>query len=272
MKSFEFYGINFKIRDPNWNTTAQLQAVSSFIAEKPDVLVIQNPNVQLLAREIKRAEEAGIYVIQVNLASNQKSAAFIGADWYDLGRRAAEQMIKDCGTGSGKSGEIELIQGEQTAYSSMETIRGAVETLQKDSAIKVVSNQPANWDATKARDLASAVIQQHPNLCAVFGPWGPMTAGASQALSQAGKRDNVKVYSGGGDGKVDCDNLDSGALDGVLTPDAQREGRAIVDSALLLLQSGQPPTKFKMSILNPITWMWKGNYDHAFCTPIPKLK
>ncbi len=51
----EARGMKLEVRDPNWNTTAALQAVSSLIAERPDILVVHNPNVQLYAQELARA-------------------------------------------------------------------------------------------------------------------------------------------------------------------------------------------------------------------------
>ena len=37
-------------------------------------------------KELKRAEAQGTHVIQVNMSSNYKSDAFVGADWYEVGR------------------------------------------------------------------------------------------------------------------------------------------------------------------------------------------
>ena len=41
--------MTFEIRDPNWSTDAGAQAITSLIAEKPDVMVIHNPDVQSYA-------------------------------------------------------------------------------------------------------------------------------------------------------------------------------------------------------------------------------
>src|ERR1700680_2156179 len=75
---FDDYGIKLIVRDPNFKSDVQLQAVSSLINEKPDVLIVQNPTTTLLARELKRAMDAGIKVIQVNMASNQLTDAYVG--------------------------------------------------------------------------------------------------------------------------------------------------------------------------------------------------
>ena len=60
-------GMTLDVRDPGWNPDTMVQIVNSLIAEKPDALVVHNFNVQLLAKQLKKAEEAGIHVVQVNM-------------------------------------------------------------------------------------------------------------------------------------------------------------------------------------------------------------
>ena len=82
-KELEPYGVKFEIRDPNWNTNAGAQAVTSLISEKPAVMVIHNPDVQTYAKLLQRAENEGIYVIQINMGSAYRSSAFVGANWIE---------------------------------------------------------------------------------------------------------------------------------------------------------------------------------------------
>ncbi len=261
----EARGMKFVVRDPNANTTAGLQAVSSLIGEKPDVIVVHNPNVQVYAKELKRAEDAGIAVIQVNMVSNYKTAAYVGADWYEVGRLLGEAVVKDCGTGSGQSGKVAIVQGELTSGTSIDQMQGLAAVLDKDKAIKVVSNQAANWDANKAHDITATVLQQNPDLCASVGFWSVMEAGAAQALKSAGKLGQVKTYASGGEGKVDCDNVDNGLITKLLSYDAPAQARAIIQLASFILQTGQKPEAFRAANYSTLHWMEKGKYDPALC-------
>ena len=82
----EQMGMTLDVRDPGWNPDTMVQIVNSLIAEKPDVMIVHNFNVQLLAKQLKKAEEAGIHVVQVNMVSNYKTGAYVGADWGQIGR------------------------------------------------------------------------------------------------------------------------------------------------------------------------------------------
>jgi ribose transport system substrate-binding protein len=258
-------GMKLEVRDPNWNTTAALQAVSSLIAEKPDVLVVHNPNVQLYARELARAEAAGIVVVQVNMVSNHKTSAYVGADWKRVGRLLGEEMLRACGKGSGSSGKVAIVQGEATSAVSLEQAQAAAQVLATDASIRIVSNQAANWDASKAHDITATVLQQHPDLCATVGFWGVMQAGAAQAVRAAGKQGQVKVYASGGDGKLDCDNVESGLITRFLSYDAPAQARVIVQFASFMLQTGLPPASVRTADYSRLHWMEKGKYDPALC-------
>ncbi|HLJ65064.1 MAG TPA: sugar ABC transporter substrate-binding protein [Stellaceae bacterium] len=265
-------GYKFLVRDPNFNATAELQAVSALIDQHPDVLIVHNPNVQILAKELKRAEEAGIHVIQVNMVSNYKTDAYVGADWFQIGRMVGEDIVKECGTGSGKSGKVQIVQGELTSAASLEQLNGTMEALNKDKAIKVVSNQAANWDATKALDITATVIQQHPDLCASFGFWGVMEGGASQALKAAGKLDQVKVYASGGGSRFNCDQLDNGGFYKFLSYTAPVQAHDIMQTASFLMQTGQKPGAMRMAVYTKPEWITKdiAKENPGVCYDLPK--
>ena len=266
----EWRGMKFIVRDPALNMSAMQQALTALVDEKPNVIVVQNPSVTLLMKELKRAESEGIHVIQMNMSSNYKSDAFVGADWYEIGRILAEDVVKACGTGSGTSGEVQIVQGELAAAASVDQIAGVMDTLKKDSAIKVVSNQAANWDANKALEISSTVIQQHPNLCASIGFWGIMQSGAAQAIRNAGKIGQVKVYASGEGSQLDCDQVQQGNFYKFLSYTATEQGHdAFVAAQTLLEDSNKPGTKHTEYYTRPI-WLDKSNASGANCYPVPK--
>jgi ABC-type sugar transport system substrate-binding protein len=264
---FDDYGMKFEVRDPNFKSDIQLQQVSSLIDQHPDVLVVQNPNATLLAREIKRAMDAGIYVVQVNMASNQLSDAYVGVDAKDLGRRTAREMVKDCGSGKG-SGEISIIEGEATAAYSLDLGQGAMEVFKTDPSIKVVSKQPASWDANKAGDIMATVLQQHPNLCGVLGEWGPMSAGAAEAIKNAGKQGQVKLYVDSDGQPNDCDMVERGLFTANLSYPADMNGEAIADAVIGLLQSHDKPGTKHIAYYTALYWV-KSKDDRAHCFIVP---
>lgn len=265
---FDDYGIKFEVRDANFKSDVQLQAVSSLISEHPDVLIVQNPNVTLLARELKRAMDAGIYVVQVNMASNTLTDAYVGVDARDMGRRLAKNIIGDCGGGKG-SGEVSILEGEATAAYSLDMKNGAMEVFKSDPSIKVVSSQPTGWDANKAGEITATVLQQHPKLCAILSVWGPQAAGAVQAIKAAGKSDTAKIYVASDGQPADCDLLEQGGFHRNLSYRADTQGEAIVNAVIALLQSGDKPGTKHIAYYTTPAWV-NSKADRMYCFTIPK--
>jgi len=132
-------------------------------------------------------------------------------------------------------------KGELTAAASVDQIAGVMDTLNKDKAIKVVSNQAALWDANNALNITNTVIQQHPDLCASIGFWGIMESGAAQAVRNAGKIDKVKIYASGEGSQLDCDQVQSGNFYNFLSYTPGQQGHDAVDAPPVVLVSGGKP-------------------------------
>ncbi len=235
---FDDYGINLIVRDANFKSDVQLEAINALINQGVDVLVIQNPNVSLLTRAIKKAMKAGIYVVQVNMASNQLSDAYVGVDVPKIGRLLAQDIIKEIGGGK-TSGEVAIIEGEATAAYSLDMVKAAREEFEKDKSIKVVSSQPCNWDANKANEYTTTILQQYPNIAAILGVWGPMSAGAGQAIVNKGS--NAKLWVASDGQPTDCELIKQGLFYRNLSYRADIQGEAIVNAVLTLLQSNDKP-------------------------------
>ena len=266
----EWRGMKYVVRDPNNNPSAMQQALTALVDQKPDVLIVQNPSVTLLMKDLKRAESQGTHVIQINMSSNYKSGAFVGVDWNEIGRILATDVVKQCGTGSGKSGKVQIVQGELAAGGSIDQVGGIMEVFNKDPAIKVVSNQAANWDSATALHVTATVIQQHPDLCASIGFWGIMESGAAQAIRNAGKIDEVKVYASGEGSQLDCDQVNQGSFYKFLSYKATEQGHDLVLAALSLLESGEKPGTKNLEFFTRPIWLDKTNANGANCFALKK--
>lgn len=260
------YGYSFEIRDAAFNTGAMSELIAKAISEKPDVLVVHNPTVQLLSRQIKQAEAAGIRVLQINLQSNQPSTAFVGANWERIGREIAEDIVKECGAGSGKSGKVSIVPGQLTAADSVIMNEAAFKVFKEHPEINVVSNQASDWQPEKARQITATVLQQNPDLCAIFGHWDVHTMGAGNAVKDAGLADKVLVYSTGGGDSDACKAVEDNVQDRIWSYDADGQGRDAGTMIDILLQGGKAADDSMLSIESPMKIIKAGpEYDPTLC-------
>lgn len=260
------YGYSFDVRDAAFNTGVMSELLAKAISEKPDILVVHNPTVQLLARQIKQAEAEGIKVLQINLQSNQPSAAFVGANWERIGREIAEDIVKECGAGTGKSGKVAIIPGQLTAADSVMMNDAAFKVFEQHKEIEVVSNQASDWEPEKARQITATVLQQHPDLCAIFGHWDVHTMGAGNAVKDAGAEDKVLVYATGGGDDVACKAIEDKVLDRMWSYDADGQGRDAGTMIDLLLQGAAATDGSMLIVDSPLKIIKAGDsYDPALC-------
>ncbi|MEP9389843.1 sugar ABC transporter substrate-binding protein [Mesorhizobium sp. KR9-304] len=271
-KQAEDLGYTLEIRDPNWSTDAGTRALTALIADKPDLIIAHNPDVQSYARLLKRAMDAGIKVIQLNLESVVPTDAYVGADWARVGYIQADVLVKQCGTGSGKSGKIAIVRGQPTAASDLYELYAYKQTFAKDPAIQIVSEQAAQYDPAKARAIMETVLQQHPDLCGVVGNWDNQDIGAGAAIQAAGKADDIYVVTSGGGNQIGCDNIEKGLLDMIISYDVPLQGNAINQQIAQTLLAPAAAGESQTAYYTPLTPLTKDNIGPRNCWNLEQLK
>ncbi len=270
-KELEPYGMKVIVRDPNWSTSAGAQAVTTLLSEKPVAMVIHNPDVQTYAKLLQRAENEGIYVIQINMGSVYRSSGFVGANWIEIGERDADAVVKAC---AGKSNKIAIVQGALSAAASAYTLKGVENVLAKHPEIKVVSSQAADWDAAKAKAVTQTVLKQNPDLCGIVGFWDGMDIGTAAAVKEAGLTGKVFVAtSGGGERKGACELVKSGAFDLDLSYDVPTQAADMAALIKWLVSSGAKAGSVKGSVYTTLVPITKENASAEMtCWNLGELK
>lgn len=269
-KDLEPYGVKVVVRDPNWSTTAGAQAVTTLLSEKPALMIIHNPDVQTYAKLLQKAENDGIYVLQINMGSAYRTTAFVGANWIEIGERDTEAVVKAC---NGKSNKIAIVQGALSAAASAYTLKGVENVLAKHPEVKVVSSQAADWDAAKAKGITQTVLKQNPDLCGIVGFWDGMDIGTAAAVREAGLTGKVFVAtSGGGEQKGACDQVKNGSFDLDLSYDVPTQASDMAGMIKWLLSSGMKPGQFKGSTYTTLIPITHDNADKdGTCWSLSKL-
>ncbi|MDN5939510.1 MAG: sugar ABC transporter substrate-binding protein [Salinisphaera sp.] len=261
-------GIHFKIRDPNFNVRREVQVVSAMVALKPDVLVVHNPNVQVLANALKAVQKAGTYVIQVNMASRFKTDAYVGVNAHVMGLKIAKGVVETCLADGARSHKVAIMQGELTSAYNIGIAEAIQSVFAEHPEIDVVSNQAANWISKVAHDKAMVVLQAHPDLCAYLGFWSGQDVGIAQAVRQAGLKGKVKIFTSGGSEPPVCEYIRKGLIYRSYSYQAEAQAHQIMAIAKFLLQSGMPPGSFHTAIYSPITVLSTETVGQDSCTQV----
>ena len=146
-----------------------------------------------------------------------------------MGAKGAEFIISKLPDG----GEVAIIEGKAGNASGEYRKQGATEAFKANSKIKLVASQPADWDRSKALDLAANLIQKYPNLKAIYAANDTMALGALQAVVNANKQNQIIVV--GTDGAPEA--LDSIKQKGLSATVAQDSANIGAESLKILLEA-----------------------------------
>jgi ribose transport system substrate-binding protein len=265
-------GYDFEIRDPNWSTDAGTRAITEAIAQKPDLLIVHNPDLQSYAKLEQRAVQAGMKVLQVNLETVNPTDFYIGADWVKVGLIEAQALVDHCGKGSGKSGKVAILEGQPTAASNLYELYAYYHTFADHPEIQVVADQAATYDPAKARAITETVLQQYPDLCGIVGNWDNQDVGAGAAVQAAGKSGQIFIVTSGGGSKTGCDNISKGLLSEIVSYDVPLQGDALNQAIVELLLSPAKAGSIQTTYFTPLTLQTKDSITPRQCWTLDELK
>jgi ribose transport system substrate-binding protein len=264
-------GYKYEVRNSNFNTAAGAQTITSLITEKPDVIVVQNPDVQSYAKLLAKAEKAGIHVIQLNMKTNVLTTGFVGADVEELGELQAKEVVAHCG--SGTSGKVLVLAGPPSSPFSAYMLKGYENILNKSPEVKVVSVQSTgDYESAKAKSITQVVLQQHPDLCGVLGVWDNTDVGTAAAIKEAGKSGQVFVSSSGGGGELACKGIEEGMWQHYVSYDVPGQARDLNNLILAALQDKNPVGSTKTILYTPLVIYNKDNIKNQFCWTLDTIR
>lgn len=266
-------GYKYEVRNANFVTSAGVQILTQLLNEdpKPNVVVVQNPDVTSYAKILKRLEDAGIYVIQLNMKSLTMTTGFAGADATRIGETQANWVVEQCG--SSTSQKIMILNGPTTAPWTVYMQDGYNKVLEKNPNIKVVARQSiGNYESSKAKSITEVTIKQHPDLCAIMGVWDIPDLATASAVKDAGKTGKILVSSSGGGGEVACKGLQTGAFDHYVSYDVPGQSRDVNALIQMALQSPEKPGKLQVALYTPLFVYTQKDASTHSCWSLETLK
>jgi D-allose transport system substrate-binding protein len=194
-----------------------------------------------LVQSVANATKKGIYVVNIDekidpgqlKAAGGSVLAFIATDNVALGNKAGNFIVQKLGAAGGKVAIVEGKAGNVTGDARRD---GAKQAFAKAANVTVVASQPADWDRSKALDVATNILQRNPDLKAIYAANDTMALGAVQAVKNGDKLGKVIVV--GTDGVPEAiDSVKHGELTATVAQDSEAMGAKAVDLLLDALKT-----------------------------------
>src|SRR5215210_5150105 len=199
-------GYQLVYTDAAGSAAKQVADVNSMIAQGVDLIFLAPREEKPLIPAVMAAKKAGIPVILLDRNVDQSLAkagrdyvTFIGSDFVEEGKRAAEALTKAV------NGNAKIIQLEGTTGSSPANDRrkGFEDYIKAHPGMKIVASQSGDFVRDKGRQVAETLLQAHPDATAIYAHNDEMAIGAIAALEAAGKKPGQDIIVVSIDGEKD---------------------------------------------------------------------
>jgi len=180
-------GIDLKFSDAQGKQENQIRAIRSFVTQHVDAIVLA-PLVETgwdpVLREAKRA---GIPVIitdrSIQTADESLYTCFIGSDFYQEGRMAADWLAKKVNG----TGRIVELQGTPGSAPANDRRKAFGEAIAKYPGLQIIDSQSGDFRRTGGKEVMEAFIKKHGKAIDIlYAHNDDMALGAVQAIEEAG--------------------------------------------------------------------------------------
>lgn len=184
-------GIELLVKTATQETSIeqQIQIVEEMIHARVHAIVIAPGDSLRLVPVIKKAQEAGIKVINIDNRLDPEAAKksglaqvpFISID----NEKAAYLSAKYIADQFKKPTQVAIFEGIRSADNAQQRKRGAVRAFEENKAIQIVAQESANWKIDEARELAKSIFKAHPDIQGVFCANDMMAIGVMEYLRES---------------------------------------------------------------------------------------
>ncbi|GGM15520.1 MULTISPECIES: substrate-binding domain-containing protein [Micromonospora] len=190
--------VTFNTVEAGADAAAQRAALSTLIAQKPNVIVMLPHDGKELNAAGLEAMQAGIPVVNLDRAFPDAKAyrTQILGDNYGMGVSAANYIIEQMKAKGVSAPIIGEIPGIDALELTQERSRGFSETLAQ-AGFKVANRRPAEFTADSGQQAATGLFQALPKIDAIWNHDDDQGIGVMAAINQASRTEFIMVGGAG---------------------------------------------------------------------------
>jgi inositol transport system substrate-binding protein len=235
--------VRIQFQDAQGDIGKQISQVQNFVSQKVDAIIVVPVDTSATKRITTAATAASIPLVYVNRKPDEKQlppkVVVVASDDELAGRLQMTALAKSMGG----HGNLVIMLGDLANNSTQERTAGVKQVLQQNPDIKLIEEQSANWERTRAIDLMNNLLSKGDKVNGVAANNDEMALGALIAFQQAGIAP-ASVPIGGVDATGDgLAAMAKGNLAVTVFQNAKGQGQTAVDDAVKLVH-GEPVTQY----------------------------
>jgi ABC-type sugar transport system substrate-binding protein len=182
------FGVKTSIAGPDTiDIPGLIAAIEQAAARKPAGMMVVGWDPEAMIPIINQIADQGIPIVCVDAdVPKSKRLSFIGTNWYDLGVRQGEAMVKALDGRKGKVALLGLIEQaiDQQAFDGFRSIAAP-------AGLECMEPQQDEGKQSKAYEVASGLLQANPDLVGMAGFDSESGPGMGQAIKESRRAGKV---------------------------------------------------------------------------------
>ncbi len=231
--------VQIQFEDAQGDVVRQLNQVEGFLNQNVDAVIVLPVDTAATANITRAAAASNTPLVYVNRHPDErtlpKGVVTVASNDIEAGQLQMRYLAEKLG---GK-GSVAIIMGDLAQNATRDRTEGARQVLKEFSGIRIVEQQSAEWQRSKAMDLTSNWLLAGTQFDAIVANNDEMAIGAAMALQQAGKAKG-EVAIVGIDGLPDgLAAIRRGVLSASVFQDPKAQATQAVQAAVRMIK-GEP--------------------------------
>ena len=173
----------------------QVALVQEMAASGVDAIVIAPADSRALIPALRRAMKKGIVVVNIDnkldaemLEKEKLTIPFVGPNNKAGAKAVGAFLATKLSQGDG----VAILEGLQTSENGNARKSGFQEAM-IEAGISILDSQSAEWEMSKANEVASSMLSEHPEIKAILAANDNMAMGAIAAARSVGRSEDLLI-------------------------------------------------------------------------------
>ena len=179
--------------DANDSPDKQVSDIEDLLVRGVDCLIVAATSEEAVNPAIEQAMADGVpVIIQERDVTTEDFLSQINIRTYDIGTIQAEAAAEMLGG----EGQVVLLEGAAGTGPAEEARRGHEEVLAEYPGIEILATEYTGWSRDEGKTIMENWLQAYDQIDAVIADSGIQQQGAYEAVAEAGRLDEVQVWTG----------------------------------------------------------------------------
>ncbi|MEI7845674.1 MAG: sugar ABC transporter substrate-binding protein [Chloroflexota bacterium] len=238
-------GINLIVKTAAQETSIQqqIEIVGELVKLKVDAIVIAPGDSKELIPALKKAQDAGIIVVNIDNRLDEdlsKKLGLVGVPFISVdNEQGAYLSVKYISDQIKSPTKVILLGGIEDAKNAQDRLAGAKRAFNENPNVTIADSKSANWKIDEAHDITAQLFQKTPDIGAVFCANDMMALGTIQYLEE---KHITNVLVAGFDNLQEAQQaIKAGKMVNTIDQQAALQGYKGVEFAMKLLNGESVP-------------------------------